>query len=498
MLSYEQAVNFLERDLGMPHTWRELLYNNPLEFLTLYMKRHAIRIPFQNIQMAAVDPDQRWFPSESDIVSNGLAAKGGCCIHLNYFTKLVFQSIGLNSFVVRGDHYQAPIAGTHCLVMVSLEGPKAHGVYMVEVGGAYPILEPIPMQRLPYRTLQAGGFPYEFREIAPGWIGKFHLGGGLMGGKFTDKGEVLRTSWDLKPRGFWEFDYPMLETFTKPCYSALLKNPMMYRFFTNKEFRKLFPELPENTNGETKEKVLITNRKALSKIGKVLAANAKGQNNATTAKAPVVAVNNAVNTKTQVSAKVTETNVANAKTTTAPANVIKPQSTIKGKNATTNGNPIQTSVKPIEKSSTVLVTSALNGKGQITTKTTIGSTTNGTPLSKGKIESEVATNGKATTAKIIADESEEDEYEVVTEEEEVESEEEDVLEDPKNFIFVWKRRIVVGDVNSRKVVKNYKSYEEMGADLKRYFPRIPKDAVDKAVEVFTEYDPIPTPYDMIL
>ncbi|ODN01570.1 putative acetyltransferase YvcN [Orchesella cincta] len=471
MLSYEQAVYFLESVLGMPHTWRELLYNKPLEFLTLYMKRHAVRLPFQNIEMAAVDPDQRWFPSESDVVSIGLAGKGGCCIHLNYFTKLVFQSIGLNSFAVRGDHYQAPVAGTHCLVMVSLEGPNAHGIYMVEVGGAYPILEPIPMQRLPYRTLQAGGFPYEFRLIAPGWIGKFHLGGGLMGGKFADKGEVLRTSWDLKPRSFWEFDYPMLETFTKPCYSALLKNPMMYRFFTNKEFRKLFPELPENMNGETKEKVLITNRKALSKIGKALAANGK-TSNGSTGKVPTV--NNAINPKTPVPAKVTETNAVNNSKVKAPL------ASNKEKTSTTNGKPIQATILTSEKSKTLPASSALNGKGQSTVKTLIPSTTNGKTLTKDV-------------------ESEEDEYEVVTEEEEEEeSEEEDVMEDPKNFIFVWKRRVVVGDANSRKVVKNYKSYEELAGDLKKYFPRIPKDAVDKAAKVFSEYEPIPTAYDAIL
>lgn len=127
-----------------------------------------------------------WFPSEGDIVHTGLNGKGGCCMHLNYFTKLVFQAIGLETFVVRGDHYSAPVAGTHVLVMVKIYRPE-EGLYLVEVGGAFPILEPVPMdkKKLPYRTLQAGGFPYEFREIADGWIGKFHLKGGIIAGEYV-------------------------------------------------------------------------------------------------------------------------------------------------------------------------------------------------------------------------------------------------------------------------------------------------------------------------
>lgn len=137
--------------------------------------------------MAAVPEGQRWFPSHEQLIENGLSGRGGCCVPLNYFTRLLFQSIGLDSFSVRGDHYCAPVAGTHCMTIVRLHGPKEKGLYMVEVGGAFPMMEPVPMDshKLPFKTLQAAGFPYEFREIAPGWIGKFHIGGGIMGGAFV-------------------------------------------------------------------------------------------------------------------------------------------------------------------------------------------------------------------------------------------------------------------------------------------------------------------------
>lgn len=137
--------------------------------------------------MASVEEGHRWFPSEEEIANVGLSGKGGCCLHLNYFTKILFQAIGLDTYVVRGDHYCAPIAGTHCIVMVKLHERKFAGTYMIEVGGAYPMLEPVPMdkERLPFKTLQAGGFPYEFREMDNGWIGKYHIGGGVVSGEFV-------------------------------------------------------------------------------------------------------------------------------------------------------------------------------------------------------------------------------------------------------------------------------------------------------------------------
>lgn len=138
--------------------------------------------------MAAVDQEKRWFPYEEDLINVGLAGRGGCCIHLNYFSKLVLQALGLESFVVRGDHYTAVTAGTHCILFVKLHSPPDQvGTYMVEVGGAYPMLEPVSMdkEKLPIKMLQAAGFPYEFREFAPGWIGKFHLKGGILGGAYV-------------------------------------------------------------------------------------------------------------------------------------------------------------------------------------------------------------------------------------------------------------------------------------------------------------------------
>lgn len=47
MVTYDQAVDFLENILRMPTNWRELQKENPLEFLRQYLQRHGIRVPFQ-------------------------------------------------------------------------------------------------------------------------------------------------------------------------------------------------------------------------------------------------------------------------------------------------------------------------------------------------------------------------------------------------------------------------------------------------------------------
>lgn len=254
----------------------------------------------------------------------------------------------------------------------------------------------------------------------------------------TDKKETLRTSWDLKPRDLWEFDYPMLETYTKPCYSALLRAPFMYRFFTNTEFPKLFPELPENANVavKEKEKVYVTKQKSIPKTGKVAGG--------------LVPIKNG-----------------------KPAEIVS------------NGKPA-----PVSNGSTpsTQAKTSTTANGKASTPAVLEKTTS---VGKEKLEKIIS--------KLQLDESDED-FEVVTEEELVESEgdEDEDLEDPKNFIFAYKLRVVVGDAKSRKVIKDYKSYEEMGADLKKYFPKIPTKIVDKAIKTFSVYTPEPSPYDKIL
>lgn len=136
----------------------------------------------QNVTLAAVEKPKRVRPTEEDIVTQGLTGVGGCCINLNFFTKILLVAVGLDAFAIQGTHNCAPVDGTHCMVLVRL---KDGSLYMVEVGGAFPILEPIPMQNLPFKILCAGGFPYEFRQISDTLVGRYHIGGGLLGGQYV-------------------------------------------------------------------------------------------------------------------------------------------------------------------------------------------------------------------------------------------------------------------------------------------------------------------------
>lgn len=134
--------------------------------------------------MSAVDPSSRRPPTEEEVISAGLSGKGGCCINFNYFAGLVLSAVGLDSFLIQSTHANAPVAGTHCMLGVRL-GPSGGSIYVVELGGAFPILEPVPMSGLPFRITSAAGWPYEFREVEPGLVARFQLDGGLLTGKYV-------------------------------------------------------------------------------------------------------------------------------------------------------------------------------------------------------------------------------------------------------------------------------------------------------------------------
>lgn len=202
----------------------------------------------------------------------------------------------------------------------------------------------------------------------------------------------------MTPRELWEFDYPMLETFTKPCYSALLRMPYMSRYFSNSEFRQLFPELHENAH--VKESVPVSKLQAInnSKAANGLLAPIKG-----------------------------------AKYSAADAVVRK---SLPAVNPTANGSVSATCVAAANEN-----------------------------ISKN-----------TTNSKYIK------EVEVGS------SNENDELDNPQNFIFAYRRRIIVGDASSRKFAKEYNSYAEMTIDLKKYFPTIPSEVMDKAMQTFEAYE----------
>ena len=89
-----------------------------------------------------------------------LDLNGGACIQLNNMMKLVLENLGFDTFLVAAE---APLPGiqvpwNHAVTVVKL-GEKT---YLIDIGFARPIAEPINLSSLPYRTKE-GGYEVEVR-----------------------------------------------------------------------------------------------------------------------------------------------------------------------------------------------------------------------------------------------------------------------------------------------------------------------------------------------
>jgi hypothetical protein len=71
-------------------------------------------------------------------------------------------------------------------------------------------------------------------------------------------------------------------------------------------------------------------------------------------------------------------------------------------------------------------------------------------------------------------------------------------DEPKYFVFVYKRKVVVGDSESRTYVNEFNSYSEMNSILKLYFPMLDGNEIEKALNVFNQYEVSESHYDKIL
>jgi len=136
---------------------------------------------FQNIAYAATAEDDRVNPSEADIVKQGLTGKGGVCIEVNHFVKLVLETLGFDTFSVSISWAGGSMPGTHYALIVQLSITES---YLIDVGCDLPIWEPVPLHQLPYRRI-AGGYPFEFRRTPEGLIQRVQIGGSYFLGKYV-------------------------------------------------------------------------------------------------------------------------------------------------------------------------------------------------------------------------------------------------------------------------------------------------------------------------
>lgn len=69
---------------------------------------------------------------------------------------------------------------------------------------------------------------------------------------------------------------------------------------------------------------------------------------------------------------------------------------------------------------------------------------------------------------------------------------------PTDFVFIFKRRIVIGDEFTRKSVRQFDSYAEMVPEIEKCFPKLKLEDIKKALDIFSTVEIMPSPYDTIL
>lgn len=72
------------------------------------------------------------------------------------------------------------------------------------------------------------------------------------------------------------------------------------------------------------------------------------------------------------------------------------------------------------------------------------------------------------------------------------------LDTPTDYVFIFKRRIVIGDERSRKYVRQFDSYDEMVPEIAKCFPKLKLDDIAKVLDTFATIEIVPSPYDQIL
>lgn len=74
----------------------------------------------------------------------------------------------------------------------------------------------------------------------------------------------------------------------------------------------------------------------------------------------------------------------------------------------------------------------------------------------------------------------------------------DSSDTPTDYVFIFKRRIVIGDELSRKYVRQFETYDEMMPEIAKCFPKLKLEDIRKVMDTFGTIEIVPSPYDQIL
>ena len=144
-------------------------------------------ISLKNVDLASCPPENRRVPTIEEMVKlTGLAARGGLCFQLNYFFKLLLNSLGYTAFTIAGT--VGVNKGDHIMTIVKF---SEHEMYLIDVGCGNPTKDIVPLHKLPFTAKAAGSYFYEFRQIGDGQYARYQVGGGLLFGDYVSSMKLI-------------------------------------------------------------------------------------------------------------------------------------------------------------------------------------------------------------------------------------------------------------------------------------------------------------------
>jgi len=135
-------------------------------------------LPTQGLHITSVQIELRHPPTLDTILQVGLSGAGGNCLQLNYFIRVLLESIGYDVSTISGT-IGVLVRDNHVMTLVRF--PDTGHTYLVDLASASPLCQPVPLHDLPWSfQTTAAGTRVEYRKVAENEYARFQVGGGLF------------------------------------------------------------------------------------------------------------------------------------------------------------------------------------------------------------------------------------------------------------------------------------------------------------------------------
>lgn len=219
MLTRDVAIKFLEETLGIDEVSSKAKHSK-LTLLREFMEKFHCCIPFQNLTLLAMEPEERCLPSLDDVKDSVLSGHGGICYTRACFTHYLFTTLDYHSYLIACSFASGRHPYTHvAVIMTDIE--QDGDAFMVEVGASFPSFEPIPLLALP-KFYKHSFLEYKFVQEGDE-VSRYHRSG-VQSEYFksgTDSSEWKKFySFQNIPRNAEFFIQYQTPIYTQPDYGA--------------------------------------------------------------------------------------------------------------------------------------------------------------------------------------------------------------------------------------------------------------------------------------